>query len=97
MGIYLTVGVIVALYMCWLVFWLDALETVKSKRKPMSDLDEITLGGLTAAVGSFAVGVVLWPLVAIIAVGMTWEYYDMGKIVIWKRGDDDISLKGFDD
>ena len=97
MGIYLTVGIIIAAYMCWLVFWLDVLETVKSKRKPMSDLEEVTLGGLAGAVGAFLFGVVLWPIMFIIAVGMTWEEFELGKIVIWKRGDDDISLKGIDD
>ena len=94
MGIYLTVGIIVALYMCWLVFWLDVLETVKSKRKPMSDLEEVTLGGLAAAIGSFLVGIMFWPLLLLMSIGMTWEHFELGKIVIWKR---DISLKGFDD
>lgn len=82
--IYLIAGALNATLATWLVVWKDAMESSKEKRKKHR-IDEITLGGVFATIGAFLLGMFLFPIIVLMNVGMIWEIYDLGNIVLWKR------------
>lgn len=81
---YIGIGGIISAYSLWLILWKDAMETRPKKRKPIN-LEKITLGNLLLFILSFLGCAALWPIMALMAAGMTWDVYKLGKIVVYQK------------
>ena len=67
-------GMIASVYLLWF-FNFKVGEKVK----------KITLNDLLAGIGISAVGIVGGWVTVLMAIGMTWDDYDIGDIIVWKE------------
>lgn len=82
--IWLIIGCLSGAY---LVFFLGML--FQSTVKP---IQEITLGDVLGVFGGIAAGTVFGPITLLIAVGITFDELQLGKLVLWERKETILTL-----
>ena len=84
--LWLLIGLPITLFLGYMIIIRDVFEENTAKRN-IGLPNKIVLGDTLGALTAFGIAIFLWPLAAMIVIGITWTEFSMADIVLWRKSE----------